>query len=102
MPSSLDSAFTRYIPNPFFDRPAESRIKSHIYQRGAVRLFEYYKELLKNASDHIEINERVEQIFRLRERLTELAARDDEETDRINKSLRRENVPERIKRILGL
>ncbi len=102
MPKRLDSMFTRYIPNPFFDRPAESRIKSNIYQRGAVRLLEYYVYMLKNADEQKDINARVEQIFKLRDRLIELAAREDEEVDRINKSLRRENVPERIKRILGV
>jgi hypothetical protein len=102
MPKSLDSAFTRYIENPFMDRMAESRIKQNIYNRGAVRLLDYKIDLLKNAATYEEINFRVEEIFKLRDRLIELANSDDPEVERLNKRLRRETVPERIKRLLGL
>jgi hypothetical protein len=102
MPQNLDSAFTRYIENPFYTRMAESRIKPHIYNRGAVRLFNFYVDGLQKATYPADIQKRVEEIFALHARLIELAESNDPEVVKINQRLRRENVPDRIKRYLGL
>lgn len=102
MPASLDSAFTRYIPNPFFERMAESKIKQHIYQKGGVRLFDFYLDQLKSTKDHQQFVSAIDEVFKLYDRLNELAESDDEEVERLNKRLRRETIPERIRRLLGL
>lgn len=104
MPQSLDSVFTIYRENPFFDRPLESRIRGNIYSKGVERLLpEMRRELLRfrNGAD---LKAKVEEILRLNDRLIELAkaSSDDEDVKRLDRRMRRENVPDRIKRLLGL
>jgi hypothetical protein len=104
MPASLDSAFTIYRENPFFDRMLESRIRTNIYNKGVERLLpEMRRELLRYRTGK-ELSEKVDEIKRLNQRMRELAdsPNDDEDVKRLDRRMRRENVPDRIKRLLGL
>jgi hypothetical protein len=100
--AELDEVYTRYSPNPFFEREVVSRIKQGIYSRGAELLLPHKIEELKKSTTKDELVERVNAIFKLDEKLRELAVTDDQETSRLNARIRRENQPERIKRLLGL
>ncbi|MBX2961786.1 MAG: hypothetical protein KF687_04685 [Cyclobacteriaceae bacterium] len=98
----LDKAFIRYTPNPFFPRDLETRVKTGIYNKGAEVLLPNMIEELKKTSTAEDLRDKVEAIFRLDARLRELAEADDQETNRLNARIRRENQPERIRRLLGV
>ncbi|MBX2956495.1 MAG: hypothetical protein KF846_10075 [Cyclobacteriaceae bacterium] len=98
----LDKAFIRYTPNPFFPRDLETRVKTGIYNKGAEVLLPAMIEELKKTSGAEELRDKVEAIFQLDARLRELAEADDQETNRLNSRIRRENQPERIRRLLGV
>ena len=100
--ASVDSAYTRFSPNPFMERMAESRIKQHIYTAGMDKLLPFMLEELKKASNAEELKRKTEEIIRFRARMIELALIEDAEIDKLNLRMRRETVPERIKRMLGL
>lgn len=104
MPEQLDSAFTIYTENPFFDRMMESKILTNIYDKGVERLLPYYVDELKRYRSGNDIRKRVDEIFALRNRLVELSEtkEGDEDVRRLDRRLRRENVPDRIRRLLGL
>ncbi len=104
MPEQLDSAFTIYTENPFFDRMMESKILTNIYDKGVTRLLPYYIDELKRYRSGSDIRKRVDEIFALRNRLIELSEtkEGDEDVRRLDRRLRRENVPDRIRRLLGL
>jgi len=102
MPAMLDSAFTRYSQNPFMDRQAESRIKTNIYAKGAGILMPILIDQMIASKSAAELDKNVTEVYHLYHRLMELSAREDDEVNRINARIRRENVPERIKRTLGL
>lgn len=102
MPVVLDSAFTRYSKNPFMDRQAESRIKTNIYSKGVGVLMPQLINQMIASKSAVELDKNVTEVYHLYHRLMELSSRDDQEVDRINARIRRENVPERIKRTLGL
>jgi hypothetical protein len=102
MKPTLDSAYTRFSPNPFMDRLAESRIKPHIYSKGMERLLPSLLEDLKKSSNSEELKKKTNEILKFRKRMLELAIIDDDEIEKLNVRMRRENVPERIKRLLGL
>jgi hypothetical protein len=100
--AELDKVFTRYSPNPFFPRDLETRIKTGIYSRGVDVLLPYMIEELMKTSAKDELLDKVQSILKLDERLRELAAADDQDTNRLNSRIRRENQPERIRRLLGV
>ncbi|TVQ76122.1 MAG: hypothetical protein EA358_10135 [Flavobacteriales bacterium] len=104
MPESLDSAFIIFRENPFFDRMLESRIRSNIYSKGVERLLPDMRRELLRFKTGAELREKVEEIKRLNERLIELAnaPNEDEDVKRLDRRMRRENLPDRIKRLLGL
>ncbi|MCC5930624.1 MAG: hypothetical protein JJU28_15365 [Cyclobacteriaceae bacterium] len=102
MASSLDSAYTRYSPNPFFDRDLESRIKPGIYQRGAEFLLPNFIDEIKRSNSEEELAVAVGNVKKLYNRLIELSERDDEEVRRMNARIRRETSVERIRRLLGV
>lgn len=104
MPEQLDSAFTIYTENPFFDRMMESKILTNIYSKGVERLLPYMVDELKRYKSGSDIRGMVDEIIALRERLQELSQTPESQKDvmRLDRRLRRENVPERIKRLLGL
>lgn len=59
-------------------------------------------EGLKKATSCKDFNAKMKAIFLLKERLLALSNTSDEDVQRLDKVLRRENVPARIERILGL
>jgi hypothetical protein len=103
MPSRLDKTFTRFSPNPFFERDIETKILSSIYGKGTGVLFEYYLENLFLAKTCEQLKNRIQRIEKLEERLKELAEdSDNPEVGRLDRALRRENIPSRIERLLNL
>jgi len=102
MKTTIDSAYTRYSPNPFMDRLAESRIRPHIYSKGMERLLPYLLEELKKSETPEDLKRKSNDILRFRTNMIAFAKSDDEEIDKLNTRMRKENVPERIKRLLGL
>ncbi len=104
MPKSLDSSFTRYTENPFFYRPMESKFLTNIYTKGVERLLPHMVNELKRFRTGEDIRTQVDEILALRKRLEELANSPDDDGDvkRLDRRMRRENVPDRIKRLLGL
>ncbi|WP_194774485.1 hypothetical protein [Pararhodonellum marinum] len=103
MPDELDRKFTRYSPNPFFERDIETKILPAIYQKGAVRLYEHYLDRMFGSRSCEEIKRRFNRFGILNSRLLDLSSRSDEqEVQRLDRALRRENVPTRIARLLNL
>lgn len=102
LPSRLEKSFIRYTDNPFFDRALETKIKQHIYSKGVEVLLPYFIGEIKVASTAADIRKGVEIIWELEEKLVQLAKSDDTEVNKLNSRLRRENQPERIRRLLGI
>jgi hypothetical protein len=102
MPVKFDKAFTRKSPNPFFEREIITRIKPSIYAKGGERLFEYFVQNIGKATTRIELEANIELVYKLESKLLYMAASDLPETNRLNTRLRRENQPERIRRLFGL
>lgn len=103
MRERLAAKFTRYSPNPFFERDVESRILPNIYQKGTGILLEDYVLQMYQAKSCADLGERIGKISRLEKRLTELSALSNQiEIERLDRALRRENIPVRIERLLGL
>lgn len=102
IPRRLDVAYTRYSPNPFFPRDIESRVKQHIYSRGAEVVFPKLIRDINRSNSIAEVRAGLNMIFALEERMLELAEREDEDVNRLNSRMRRESQPERIKRLMGL
>lgn len=102
MPATFDEAFTRRSPNPFFEREIITRIKPAIYAKGAERLYEYLIENIGKSTTREELDTNIELLFRLEKKLLNLAASDQVEVNRLNTRLRRENQPERIRRLFGM
>lgn len=103
LPSKLDKEFTRFSPNPFFERDIETKILPSIYGKGTgVLLNEYIENLFQTRSCR-QLKNRLERINKLEKRLLELVAdSDNPEVGRLDRALRRENVPSRIERLLNL
>lgn len=103
MRERLTARFTRYSPNPFFERDVESRILPNIYQKGTGILLEDYVLQMYQAKSCADLGDRIGKINRLEKRLTELSALSNQiEIERLDRALRRENIPVRIERLLGL
>lgn len=104
MPEQLDSNFTIYTENPFFERKMESKILTNIYSKGVKVLLPHLVDELKLYRSGGDIRIKVEEIVALRKRLNELVdyPEDNQDVRRLDRRLRRENVPARIKRLLGL
>jgi hypothetical protein len=100
-PNWVDEVFTVYQKNPFDERMFESKFLGNI-ERSGIRLYQYYGEGILRSTSCREINENYEKLFKLQNRLKELSDENNEETQRLNRALRRENVPARIERLLGL
>ena len=95
-----DSLYTRFSPNPFFDRNIESKFRQGIYTRGVEILLPYLLNTLVNTDKTENFMETLATIERLDKVLRTLAVSEDPEVQRLNNRLRRENQPERIKRLL--
>jgi hypothetical protein len=100
---ALDSTFTIYKEHPFDNRLFESPVLGNIKEKGGRRLFYFYTEELFRTSDCGKIEKIMVKIETLQARLEEISRDlENEEYIRINRLLRRESVPNRIERLLGL
>ncbi len=101
--ASLDSLFTVFEDHPFDNRKFESRILGNVREKGGETLFRYYIEDLLKTAECDKISTKIDRLEKLFKKLEKLAAsHNDEETIRINRLVRRESVPNRIERVLGL
>lgn len=98
-----DEVFTKYAYNPFTDaNDIKERIKRRIYQRGAIELWSFCTNELLLCNNALCIDNKLNEIELLSKKLLELASKSDRDTRKIERKLRKESDPEKIKRILGL
>lgn len=97
----LNLAFTVFSENPFYQRQAESKILPNIEKAGLL-LIEFYIEQMLRINNCDELKARFNKVYSIEKRLKELAVSNDREAFQIDRALRREKVPVRIERILGL
>lgn len=101
--ASLDSLFTVFEDHPFDNRKFESRILGNVREKGGETLFRYYIEDLLKTTDCNMISVKIDRLEELFTKLEKLAASyNNDETIKINRLIRRESVPNRIERVLGL
>ena len=101
--SGLDSLFTIFEENPFDTRYFESRVLGNIKEKAGRRLFDHYTNEILQSRTCQEAKSAVQKIERLQGLLTEIARKhDDPEVLQLNRALRRETVPARIERMLGI
>ncbi|MFC0657431.1 hypothetical protein ACFFF3_15570 [Mongoliitalea lutea] len=99
----LDEAYTRMSYNPYMDRhDIKTRIKRNIYFAAIDHLLPSYRENIIDAESYEEIPRLLTEMDAAFQRLFELAKLPDSETQVIERRLRRESNPNRIKRILEL
>ncbi|MCH8515132.1 MAG: hypothetical protein LAT68_02285 [Cyclobacteriaceae bacterium] len=90
MPNNLDEAFTRYSYNPFLEgQDMESRIKRRIYQRGVEQLLSHLLEELRSERDITKVKDKIAFLIRYEIRMLEIAEMSDEETEDLERKLRR-------------
>lgn len=98
-----DSLFTLFVEHPFDDRLFESAILGNIKEKGLNQLYTSYVEELFRTSKCKDVSVLFSKIENLFVRLEELAKRhNDEDVIRLNRYIRRENIPMRIERMLDL
>lgn len=98
-----DEVFTKYAYNPFTDaNDIKERIKRRIYQRGANELWAFCTNEIVLCNNAQCIDNKLDEVELLSKKLLELASKSDRETRKIERKLRKESDPEKIKRILGL
>lgn len=98
----IDRMFTIFRDNPFLDRKMETKIYGNINRKSREILVpEYINGMLrsKNCQDLI-LNFR--KLMLLEDRLAELVEKNDASVQEIDRYVRRENMPQRIERILGI
>jgi hypothetical protein len=101
MPAALDEVFTTYEYNPYMGRhDIKVRKKKRLYEKGVLDLMTYLTAALETVQDPKVLAERIDEIVRMNDRLTELAKLPESETAKLDKRLRTETDPERIKRVL--
>lgn len=103
MTKKLDEAYTRYSYNPYMDRhDIKTRIKRNIYFAAIDILIPSFRKDLVETQDYNEIPSIIKEMEETFERLFEIAKLDDSETRSLERRLRRENNPNRIKRLLDI
>lgn len=98
----IDRMFTIFSDNPFLDRKMETKIYGNINRKSReVLVPDYINGMLrsKNCQDLI-LNFR--KLMLLEDRLAELVEKNDASVQEIDRYVRRENMPQRIERILGI
>jgi hypothetical protein len=99
---SLDSLFTIYVNNPFDFRQFESKILGNIKEKGGFILFNHYLDELLKSNKCSDLEKKLVKIEVLQKRLEELALNyKDESIIKMNRLIKRENVPSRIERLLS-
>jgi hypothetical protein len=99
----MDRYFTRYSPNPFFEREIETKVLPQIYGKSTTLLFQQYLRNLVSSRKIEDLDSNLKKIENLELRLVELSKQyNDPEVIAIDRALRRENSSARIERILKL
>lgn len=99
----VDSLFTIYEEHPFDTRLFESRILGNIREKGGKLLFREYERELLSANTCEEALEALDKIEALQKLLRKIVRNHESaEVIQLNRVLRRESVPARIERLLGL
>jgi len=97
-----DSLFTHYQDNPFDYRMLEVKILDGT-QNAANHLLKYYANQMLNAKNCEQLNQNLQKIVKLDERVKYLTSKlDNKNVVQLDKILRKERVPIRIERILEL
>lgn len=99
----LDEAYTKISYNPYMDRhDIKTRIKRNIYFAAIDHLLPDYRDRIIEENEFTEIPGLIEEMNAAFDRLFEIANKPDSETRTIERRLRRESSPNRIKRILDI
>lgn len=99
----VDSLFTIYEEHPFDTRLFESRILGNIREKGGKVLFREYERELLRANTCEEAQMALDRIEALQQLLRKIVRNhESSEVIQLNRVLRRESVPARIERLLGL
>jgi|GEM_PF-3375738 len=99
----LDEAYTKMSYNPYMDRhDIKTRIKRNIYFAAVDHLLPDYRERIINVENFEEIPSLISEMNIAFDRLFEIAKLPDSETRSMERRLRRESNPSRIKRILEI
>lgn len=103
MPERLDEAFTTFEYNPYMGtHDIKVRKKKRIYDKGVLELLPHLVKGLEGEKDSERFNERLDEVFKLHDLLVELSKKPDSETSRLERKLRTETDPERIKKQFDL
>jgi hypothetical protein len=103
MPEKLDEAFTAFEYNPYMGRhDIKVRKKKRIYDRAMLDLWPHVLRQLDSEKDHARMASVLDETFRLYERLVEISKQPDSDTSKLERRLRSETDPERIKKLLDL
>jgi hypothetical protein len=99
----LDELFTTYAYNPWTgEHDIPEKKKRRIYQKGAEELWPYLYEQMKSEQTISGIINRANELANLYNRMAELVKKEDAETKKLEQKLRRENDPEKIKKLIGI
>lgn len=99
----LDESFTRYDYNPYMDRhDIKTRIKRNVYLAAMEYLLPDYRNRIIEVEDYRELSPLIGEMNDAFDRLMEIASMPDAETRTMERRLRRESNPDRIRRILDL
>lgn len=103
MPARLDEAFTAFEYNPYMGtHDIKVRKKKRIYEKGVIELLPHLVNGIGEEKDFERFNERLDEVFKLYDRLVELSKQPDSVTSRMERKLRAETDPERMKRLLDI
>jgi hypothetical protein len=101
MESRINSYFTILSPNPFFERPIESKILPQILGKSTTILIPYYLKTLVASKKTEDLLQQLEKLEQLESRLKKISENaESQEVLVIERALRRENYELRIERIL--
>ncbi|PRY85699.1 hypothetical protein [Mongoliibacter ruber] len=99
----LDEAYTKISYNPYMDRhDIKTRVKRNIYFAAVDYLLPDYRERIINVDDFRELPDLIDEMNDAFDSLIEIANKPDSETRSMERRLRRESNPSRIKRIIDL
>lgn len=96
----IEEVYTVVKLDPYtFNYNFKTRKKRRLYEKGAEELFGYFISSLINENDFMSLKDRISAIEKLHDRLLELL---DEETTKLEKRLRNEDNPEKIRELLSI
>lgn len=98
----VNRIFTRSAENPFYERELENKIYPNINRKSREVLFKSYINSMLRANSCQELIQPYRKIMQLEEKLQKLSNQNDKSVQDIDRVLRRENLPSRIERVLGL